>query len=84
MKTLTLRNVPDEVADYLSSLAKEARQSVNATVIQVLHKSMGGQPMTHRKRDLGAFSGTWSAEQLKSFEKGTEGFGKIDQEMWRS
>ena len=45
MKTLTLRNVPNEVAEHLSTLAGESRQSVNATILQVLRRSMGGDPM---------------------------------------
>ena len=82
MKTLTLRNVPDEVADYLASIAREAHQSVNATVLQVLHRSMGGQPTLHRKRDLSAFSGIWTEADVKAFERATAAFSKIDEEMW--
>ncbi len=84
MKTLTLRNVPDEVAEHLSTLAEESRQSVNATILHVLRKSMGGGPMLRKKRDLSAFSGVWSEAEAKSFERATEIFEDIDEEMWRS
>lgn len=84
MKTLTLRNVPNEVAEHLASLAKESRQSVNATILQVLNKSMGGQPMLHKKRDLSAFSGAWSRAEAKAFERATETFERIDEEMWKT
>ncbi len=84
MKTMTLRNVPDEVVGYLADIAKETRQSMNATVIHVLCKSMGGQPLSHRKRDLSAFAGSWSDEAYEVFERATADFGKIDEEMWQS
>jgi len=84
MKTLTLRNVPDEMAEHLAALAEENRQSVNATILHVLHKSMGGGPMLGKKRDLSAFSGAWSKSEAKAFERATETFEGIDEEMWRS
>ncbi len=83
MKTLTLRNVPNEVAEHLSTLAGESRQSVNATILQVLRRSMGGDPMLRRKRDLSAFSGLWNEAEAKSFERATEVFEEIDEETWR-
>jgi len=83
MKTLTLRNVPDEVAEHLGALAEESRQSVNATILQVLQKSMGGGPMLRKKRDLSAFSGAWSQAEAKSFERATETFERVDEEMWK-
>lgn len=83
MKTLTLRNVPDEVAEHLGALAEESRQSVNATILQVLQKSMGGGPMLRKKRDLGAFSGAWSQAEAKAFERATEAFERVDEEMWK-
>ena len=84
MKTLTPRNVPDEVAEHLSTLAEESRQSVNATILQVLHTSMGGAPMVRKKRDLSAFCGVWSKAEAKAFERATETFKRIDEEMWQS
>jgi hypothetical protein len=83
MKTLTLRNVPDEVAEHLGTLAEESRQSVNTTILQVLQNNMGGGPMLRKKRDLSAFSGAWSQAEAKVFERATETFERVDEEMWK-
>ena len=83
MKTLTLRNVPEEVVDRLVDLAKETHQSMNATAVQALRRCFGLEASPRRKRDLSAFAGSWKKEELDEFEKATAGFKTIDEELWK-
>ena len=83
MKTLTLRNVPDEVADQLAAMAKASRQSLNRTAVQVMQRSLGLTTSPRRKRDLTAFFGDWSAEQAAEFDKAVSIFEEIDGEVWK-
>ncbi len=83
MKTLTLRNVPEEVVDCLADAAKEAHQSMNATAVQALRRSFGLDAAPRRKRDLSSFAGSWTKKDLAAFEKATKVFEAIDEEMWR-
>ncbi len=83
MKTLTLRNVPDEVVEHLSSLARESRQSMNKVAVQAMRRSFGLDAPPRRKRDLSAFAGGWSRKEAAEFDKATAAFGKIDEELWR-
>ena len=83
MKTLTLRNVPEEVVDHLVGLAKETHQSMNATAVQTLRRCFGLEASPRRKRDLSSFAGSWKREDFDEFEKATSDFKTIDEELWK-
>ena len=83
MKTLTLRNVPEEVVNRLSGLARETHQSMNATAVQTLRRCFGLEASPRRKRDLSGLAGSWSQEEFKEFKKATNLFETIDAEMWK-
>jgi hypothetical protein len=57
---------------------------VNATVILLLRRALG---LTHGAETfdngLGRLAGTWSANELKAFERATEPFEAIDENLWR-
>jgi plasmid stability protein len=83
MKTLTLRNVPEEVVEQLSAIAKETHQSMNGAAVLALRRALGLDAGPRRKRDLSAFAGAWKKKEFESFEKATAGFSAIDEELWR-
>jgi hypothetical protein len=83
LKTLTLRNVPEEVVDRLVSMAKETHQSMNAAAVQALRRCFGLEANPRRKRDLSTFAGSWSKKDFEKFEKATAPFEAIDGELWR-
>ena len=83
MKTLTLRNVPDEVVAQLGVIARETQQSVNRTAVQAIQRSLGLLPAPRRKRDLSPFFGDWSPEQAAEFDRAVAVFEAIDAEMWK-
>lgn len=83
MKTLTLRNVPEEVVERLVDVAKESHQSMNAAAVQILRRCFGLEANPRRKRDLSAFAGSWTQEDFDEFQDTTADFGKIDAELWQ-
>ena len=83
MRTLTLRNVPEEVVERLVGVAKELHQSMNAVAVQILKRGFGLETNPRRKRDLSDLSGTWSKKDLAAFEAATAEFEAIDEELWR-
>ena len=83
MKTMTVRNVPDSVADGLFKKASDANMSVNSVVVTLLSEAiLGGNPFL-RKRDLSAFCGGWSDADLKEFNDATESTRRIEPEDWK-
>jgi hypothetical protein len=78
-KQLTIRGVPDEVADRLDALAKERGQSLNAAVNGILEDAVGVDARLRRLRRYA----TWSAEDLAEFEEALGAQRVIDDELWR-
>ena len=84
MRTLTLRNVPDEVVDQLVVIAKATRQSMNGVAVQAIRRSLGLDAAPRRKRDLSAFCGDWTRKEAAEFEQAVAIFEEIDAELWKS
>lgn len=82
MKTMTIRNIPDDVASWLAEQARTRRASVNATTVSVL--TSAAIPNSERKRrELGGLFGSWSKEEGRRFDKATkEAFGRVRVADW--
>jgi plasmid stability protein len=81
MKALTIRNVPEALAQALKNEKKLRGKSLNQTVLELLAQALGlgGQPRSNGLREL---AGTWSQEELEAFEEATAVFEQIDEELW--
>jgi plasmid stability protein len=78
-KQLTIRNVPEEVAERLTRLSKERGSSVNATVLQILGEAVG---VEGRRARLERFV-TWTDGDLAEFEAALSAQRVVDNELWR-
>ena len=83
MKTMTIRNIPDEVAAYLSGLAASDGRSVNATAVALLSKVAGLESPRPRRRDLSWLAGTWSEEEGRRFDAALAECRTVNAEDWR-
>ena len=81
MKTLTVRDVPPEVAAALKREKRRRGESLNRTVIELLSQSLGVG--TTRSNGLGRLAGTWTEEEFQEFERAVAPFEEIDDELWR-
>jgi plasmid stability protein len=79
MKQLTIRNVPDEVAERLDALGKERRTSVNALVVDILTAAVG----VNARRDRLRRYATWTKEDAREFEKALAAQRVVDEKLWR-
>lgn len=81
MKTLTVRKIPPELARALDAEKRRRGRSLNQTVIDLLHQSLGvGR---RRSNGLARFAGDWTEEEYREFKEATRVFEEIDEEMWR-
>ena len=83
VKTMTVRNIPEDVAERLNTLARERGQSMNATVVALLRESVGGAGPLRKKRDLSAFCGVWADAEAREFEEAVAAFDEIDVRDWQ-
>jgi plasmid stability protein len=81
MKTLTVRNVPHEVAEALEQEKHLRGRSLNDTVIELLKQGLGVGAA--RSNGLGRLAGSWSEEEFQRFEQAVAPFEGIDDELWK-
>lgn len=85
MKTITLRNIDDELKQVLEEQAAYSAQSLNTVVLNKLRESYGLKNGSNRpppNRELLQLAGGWTDEDAATFTKSTAAFDKIDPEMW--
>lgn len=83
MKTMTVRNIPDDVAAWLSDEARGRGASINTTAVAVL-TAAAFPGAGKRKRDLSAYFGTWNRAEARRFDQVTrEAFGRVDEGEWK-
>jgi plasmid stability protein len=80
MRNLTIRNVPEEVADALEAEKHRRGESLNQTVIQLLSQGLGVGWV--RSNGLAALAGRWSEEEANEFERAVAPFEEVDPELW--
>jgi hypothetical protein len=78
-KQLTVRNVPDEVAERIGRLARDRKESLNTTLLGILRESVG---VDGRRARLERFA-TWTADDAASFKAALDAQRVIDAELWR-
>ena len=85
MKTMTIRNVSDELSDALEAETCRRGLSLNRTVLALMGEALGIPDRRSRRRSNGLrrLSGTWSEEEFRRFEEAVAPFGEIDRELWK-
>lgn len=81
MKTITVRNVPDELAKALQRERARRGESLNQTVIDLLGQRLGVG--VARSNGLARLAGTWTDEELERFEEAVAPFERVDKELWK-
>ena len=81
MKTLTVRNLPPEIAEALEREKSRRGESLNRTVIELLGQGLGVDGS--RSNGLARLAGRWSEEGFQTFERAVASLAEIDDELWR-
>ena len=84
MNSFVLRGLNPELASLVKSKAREERLSVNKWLIGIVRRACGlDKPKLFPEyHDLDPLAGGWSAKDLSVFKEATEGFERVDREMW--
>lgn len=83
MKTMTVRNVPAELAEALEAEKRRRGLSLNRTVLALMGEALGTSTGRGRSNGLRELSGSWSEEEYRRFESAVAPFGEIDEEIWK-
>lgn len=82
MKHLTVRNLPEDVADALDEERRRRGTSLNRTLVDLLRIALGLGPQPYRN-GLERLAGTWSESEHQRFEEAVACFEGIDDELWK-
>lgn len=82
MKSLTIHDIENEIADAIEKMAHATGMSQNKVIKKLLRKALELEASEKPKRDLSAFTGAWTEEEGIEFEKSLKVFDKVDEEMW--
>ena len=83
MKTMTVRNIPDEVARLIKGLAQTTNSSLNTTVVRVLADGVLPAEKRRPKSDFSKYCGGWSQKDFDTFESAVAVCERINQEDWK-
>ena len=85
VKTITIRGIDPGLDRVIKGQAKQNSLSVNQWVLQALRKvtGMGKEPVFKKHHDLDALAGGWSKEEAKAFQRNTQIFERIDEDVWK-
>ncbi len=78
-RQLTLRGVPEEVAERLVALSRERNQSMNATAVGLLAGALG---FSQRRRRLERYV-TWEHADREAFDEALRAQRSVDDPAWR-
>jgi plasmid stability protein len=84
MKSITIHNLDDELARLIRHEADKKGTSLNKTIKQLLRQALGisNDSTANAQNEFADLFGTWSGEDLKSFDAATQSFGEIDKSDW--
>ncbi len=86
MRTITIRNLPDELRERLEAEAKREGASLAQTVIRLLLRATGLNRSLNRRvrhHDLDELAGTWSADEAAEFDEALAAQRRIDPGVWQ-
>ena len=85
MRTLTIRNIDDDLSKFLKKKASDSGTSLNSCIIDTLKQEAGLLKKQFSKKydDLDNLAGTWSKREYNEFNKSIASFDQIDKEMWK-
>jgi hypothetical protein len=86
MKAITLRNVPEELAEQIEREARSTNTSLNAAVIQLLRRATatgGAAKEEVRYHDLDHLAGTWTKDEADAFDRYLAEARQIHPDDWR-
>jgi hypothetical protein len=85
MKTITVRGVDPDLDQAIKSRAEGDNISVNQWVLKILKKATGmeKEPLFKKHHDLDELAGGWTKEDAAAFQKNTQIFERIDEDVWK-
>lgn len=86
MATMSIRGLDNKALSRLKRQAEREGSSLNGLVVRLLQDKVGapGKPRLPQKfDDLDELAGSWTSQQVRSFERSTAAFSEVDPALWK-
>ena len=82
MRTITIREVSEELAAALEAERRRRGLSLNRTVLSLIEEALGFSEGKARSNGLRRWAGTWGEDEFRRFEEAVTPLGEIDKGLW--
>ena len=83
MESLTIHNIPLELAQALQHESMRLHASLDDTVIELLRRALKIGSSEEKRNGLARLAGTWTAEEHVQFEAAIAVTEQLDEDLWR-
>jgi plasmid stability protein len=83
MGSITIHNLDEELDRRIRERAQADHTSLNRAIQKLLREALGLSRKPVKYADFSDLSGTWTVAEAKEFDKNTEEFSAIDEELWK-
>ena len=83
MRAITVRNIPEEVAQLIQRVSAHTGLSLNKTILQLLKERVELEEGRRRVfHDLDHLAGKWTEEEAANFDRDLAEHRIVDDELW--
>ena len=83
MESLTIQNVPPELAQALERESMRLQAPLDQTVIDLLRRALRIGSSEERRNGLASLAGTWTDDEHSRFEAAIAVTEQLDEDLWR-
>ncbi len=83
MKSITLHNLEDALAQKIEEYAREQNTSLNRAAQGLLRQALGLEKGRRSQPDFREFSGIWSENEYKKFNAALADFESVHPDDWK-
>ncbi len=83
MSALSIRKLPKEIDKALCDEAKARKTTKTEVVLQALMDRFHLSDRDQKRRKIRSFFGKMTRAEYEAFQKATEGFSRVDEDMWK-
>jgi hypothetical protein len=85
-KAITIRHLDDDAVEWIGEQAANRGVDEETLVIQLIQRGIDLEQKKNQlppHHDLDSLAGTWTEEEATEFDNATEGFRRVDPDLWQ-
>jgi hypothetical protein len=83
MESITIQNVPPELAQALERESMKMHAPLDQIVIELLRRALRIGSSEERRNGLASLAGTWTEDEHARFEAAVAVTEQLDEDLWR-